>query len=215
MSDLVIICEGQTEQLFCNRILKPHLAAHGVTISNPLIAHSGGGIVGWNHLRPDILNHHAANNAQIITTFIDYYGILPRHNFPDWAAAQLEPDRPTRMTMLEMAMHVDLPGPVAAQFIPYIQLHEFEALVLVDDTAFATRFTPGRYNAPALAALCTNPPETINDGLLTAPSKRIEALVPRYDKKVDGAAIAAVTGLAAIRARCPRFDHWVTTLENL
>ena len=217
MSDLIIVCEGQTEQAFCDKILKNHLAAHNVNIRYPLIAHpgGGGGIVKWPQLKSDILAHHTQSGAAYITTFIDYYGIKPHHNFPDWNLAQTQVDKPTRMSALEAAMKADILQAVGNQFIPYIQLHEFEALVLSDHTVFAQRFNPQKYNAPALAALCANPPETINDGVATAPSKRLKQIVPGYNKTVDGVEIAKLTGLAGIRARCPRFNDWISILEGL
>ncbi len=58
-------------------------------------------------------------------------------------------------------------------------------------------------------------PEDINDNSLTAPSKRIRQLIPRYNKKVHGPLIAAAAGLDAIRTECPLFDRWVMRLESL
>jgi hypothetical protein len=61
------------------------------------------------------------------------------------------------------------------------------------------------------------PPEDINDGELTAPSKRLIAEVPDYEylKAVAGPAIAAQIGLPALRAACPHFHTWITRLEGL
>ena len=58
-------------------------------------------------------------------------------------------------------------------------------------------------------------PEDINDNSDTAPSKRIEKVIPRYKKKVDGPLLAMEIGLAKIRDKCPRFNGWVTNLESL
>ena len=58
-------------------------------------------------------------------------------------------------------------------------------------------------------------PEDINDNVDTAPSKRLENLIPRYDKVVFGPLVALETGLDNIRAECPRFNDWVTKLESL
>jgi len=35
---LVVYAEGQTEELFVNRILRNHLALHGVTVERPVLA---------------------------------------------------------------------------------------------------------------------------------------------------------------------------------
>ena len=58
-------------------------------------------------------------------------------------------------------------------------------------------------------------PEDINDNKDKAPSKRIKKVIPLYNKKVEGPLLAMEMGLAAIRAECPRFNDWVTSLESL
>ncbi len=59
--------------------------------------------------------------------------------------------------------------------------------------------------------------EHIDDGPMTAPSKRIIELIPAYEgsKPSAGPDIAEFIGLAAIRAACPHFDSWLTRLESL
>jgi hypothetical protein len=58
-------------------------------------------------------------------------------------------------------------------------------------------------------------PEDIDEGQTTAPSKRILRYVPIYNKGITGALIVVDLGLPAIRARCPHFHQWLTTLEQL
>ena len=58
-------------------------------------------------------------------------------------------------------------------------------------------------------------PEDINDSSETAPSKRIESLLPSYQKVVDGPEIIAAIGLEVVREECPRFNGWLTRLESL
>ena len=55
----------------------------------------------------------------------------------------------------------------------------------------------------------------MNEGEATAPSKRILAAMPGFDKVDHGVAAAEAIGLQALRAKCPRFDEWITTLEAL
>jgi hypothetical protein len=59
--------------------------------------------------------------------------------------------------------------------------------------------------------------EHIDDGPLTAPSKRIIELIPAYrgSKTSAGPDIAEYTGLPVIRSKCPHFDAWLTRLESL
>jgi hypothetical protein len=140
------------------------------------------------------------------------------HGFPEWANAHLEADKSTRMSILENGMRGDLSVAVRPKFIPYVQLHEFEALVYSDHAVFSNYYSPSEFahnGLAALAALCANAPETINDGLTTAPSKRLITNIPAYDKVNDGAELASLIGLPAIRHNCPRFDAWITQLEHV
>lgn len=215
MKKLIIICEGQTEQEFCDKILKDHFFAHNTNIEYPIILHSGGGIVKWQHLKRQIDLHHATDNQAFITTFIDYYGIEQHHGFPDWTSAHLETDKSIRMTILETGMRNSLDAPLQAKFIPNIQLHEFEALILSDSTVFGSYYDPHEFNNTALTALCSNPPESINNGLTTAPSKRLQTHIPIYDKVTDGPELAKLIGLGTIRVKCPRFNDWLVQLEGI
>ncbi|SRR5258706_7238437 len=215
MKKLIIICEGPSEQTFCDKILKPHFVAIDINVSFPLIAHSNGGIVKWVHLKPDIELNHTADNNAFITTFIDYYGIKAHHGFPQWVNAHLQADRPTRMTTLEIGMLADLSATAQQKFIPNIQLHEFEALTLSDANAFGQYYAPHEFNNAGITALCANAPETVNNGAATAPSKQLKANIPAYDKVTDGTELAKLIGLTTIRAKCPRFNQWITKLEAL
>ena len=58
-------------------------------------------------------------------------------------------------------------------------------------------------------------PEDIDDDPRSAPSKRIAALLPDYDKVVGGNMVASEVGLSAMRTACPRFNAWITRLEAL
>ena len=82
----------------------------------------------------------------------------------------------------------------------------FELLEDVDDDAIAEL---GRVRATF------DTPEGINDGPDTAPSKRILAIMPTYNKRRDGPDLAATIGLDAIRSECRRFDAWVSRMESL
>ena len=58
-------------------------------------------------------------------------------------------------------------------------------------------------------------PEDMNDDSRTAPSRRTEAVIPRYRKRLHGPLIAAATGLETIRTECPRFNARLESLETL
>jgi hypothetical protein len=52
-------------------------------------------------------------------------------------------------------------------------------------------------------------PELVNDGVDTAPSKRIMSAYPHYAKTIDGPLVIAEAGLDAIRSTCPHADDWL------
>lgn len=106
---------------------------------------------------------------------------------------------------------------VASRVIPYVQMHEFEALLFADVARFSILIEVSDPIIQRLREILDEfkSPEEIDDSPLTAPSKRIKALVPRYRKVVDGPDLAQEIGLPAIRDACPRFDGWVRRLEGL
>lgn len=56
-------------------------------------------------------------------------------------------------------------------------------------------------------------PELVNDGVDTAPSKRIMSAYPQYAKTIDGPLVIAEAGLGAIRSSCPHAADWLRELE--
>jgi len=102
---------------------------------------------------------------------------------------------------------------------PYVQQHEFEGLLFSDVDGFSTLGLSGVDKA-CLESLRRirnhfDTPEDINDDQATAPSKRIEAFIPRYRKRLHGPLVAEAIGLERMRAECPMFDQWLTRLESL
>lgn len=57
-------------------------------------------------------------------------------------------------------------------------------------------------------------PEEINDSSDTAPSKRLQILIPGYQKPLMGVLAALEIGLETIRRECPLFANWIKKLEQ-
>jgi hypothetical protein len=135
------------------------------------------------------------------------------NDFPGYAEALKVADPYGRIQVLEEAMARDIGD---RRFIPYIQLHEFEALILADAQQLEWEYL--EHEEP-ISELCTmvgnGNPELINDGPTTAPSRRILSLIPEYDKATAGVVVAGKIGLVTLRQRCRHFDAWVTKLEQL
>jgi hypothetical protein len=214
MNNIIIIGEGPTEQAFCNDVLQPFFNEHELYLENPTIKKTRGGIVPWEVLKKEIKTH-LTNSSAVVTTLIDYYGIKAEHNFPGWEDSRKIPNRPARMDFLENAMIEDIPDSVRYRFIPYIQLHEFEALLFSDITAIESNFETEEFRDPLYLIKTYNEfpnPEDINDGKDTAPSKRLNTILEGYSKVVYGSLLAQEIGLDTIRAKCFRFNQWI---ENL
>ena len=144
---------------------------------------------------------------------IDFYALPPE--FPGWAEARRKNAPVDRVRALEQAFYAQF-GDV--RFHPYIQLHEFEALLYCDLNELEHRMTNSEGGIAALRREVSHfHPEEINEGAHTAPSKRIINHLPVYERsKVRvGAPAAAAIGLSALRSKCPHFNEWLTRLEQL
>lgn len=222
MKRLIIIGEGQTEQAFCNDVLQDYFNARGIYIQNPTIKKSKGGIVSWVELKKQIENHLKQDTSVVVSLLIDYYGISSKHQFPNWAEALTIVDRNQRMTAIEQAMLEDIEGNMRHRFIPYIQLHEFEGLLFSDKQIFDNSFDPDEFNDYQYLQETLDTfdnPEEINDSRETAPSKRLERIIRGYKSEKEnlkifyGTLLAQAIGLNTIMKKCPRFHHWISTLE--
>ena len=107
-------------------------------------------------------------------------------------------------------------------FLPYVQLHEFEALAFADVEKLASVTAPlqnrtvehHRKQFEEIVAAAGHP-EAINDNYETCPSRRIVAIEPGYRKRVHGPITTARIGLAMLREQCQHFAAWLTRLEQL
>lgn len=101
------------------------------------------------------------------------------------------------------------------RFVPFVLMHEFEALLFSDCDRFANAIGQGDV-ADILQAVRAQfaTPEEIDDSPETAPSKRIKEIVPGYDKPFMGNLAILEIGLATIRSECRHFDEWLARLEQ-
>jgi hypothetical protein len=109
------------------------------------------------------------------------------------------------------------------QLIPYVQLHEFEALVFSEVKTMAAVVAPLHSSNSEKALIQKFQaildekgfPEAINDSYSTCPSRRIQAIVNGYRKRSNGPIITQKIGLPTLRERCQHFAEWVLKLEAL
>ncbi len=220
MNRVLVLVEGQTEKKFIKEVMSPGLVAGNIFLTARLTGKPGhrGGIREYQSVRKEIIALLNQNNSVYCTTMFDYYGLpkswpgrtqtsgLSFHQIPCLIEAAVRED-----IIHAMGKSFD-----RRRFIPYIQMHEFEALLFSDPEILAETI-----QLPALSEIFQSivddygSPEAINDNFETAPSRRILALCPGYQKVLHGSIIAQRIGLTAMRTKCIHFNEWFTKLESL
>lgn len=224
MSDLVAIVEGLTEQIFVRDQLAEHLGIRGIWTNAILSGKKGksGGVPQWASAKNDVLR--ALKQGNYVTTMFDFYG-MPT----DWPGREEAAGLPwnQRGDHVENAITQDVANAIGdkfdeRQFIPYVQVHEFEALAFADVSILADKTAPLAGPHPqslgekfqSILDSAGNP-EAINDNYETCPSRRIKEIVKRYRKPLNGPIITKAIGLEKLRRECAHFDGWLTRLEAL
>lgn len=220
---LHVFAEGLTEQTFADTVLKPHLASLGVYMQKPsLIAHARkkrrthrGGGRNFRAMQNDIERRRNQEPGRDVffTTMIDLYGLDPK--FPGAEEAAESGSDPYRRVEILQDSWLEATGD--DRFIPFIQLHEFEAYLFCDVYRFSFFFQNAGSRISALQRVVDDfgSPELIDDGQHSAPSKRIISQFPDYQKTTVGPQMAKLIGLETITRKCPHFRGWIQRLEGL
>ena len=226
MARLMIHVEGETEEAFVNELLSAHLHNFGYEhvsarlIGNARLRERRGGIRAWSTVKKDILNHLKEDSGCLATTMVDYYG-LPQTGDRAWPGRAEAGNLPfdQKAARVERSLLADIAQELgnqfeARRFIPFVVMHEYEGLLFSDCDAFAeaiARPQLGQRFREIRRQFAT--PEEIDDSPVTAPSKRVEALVAGYQKPLLGTLAALKMGLDKIRGECPHFRDWLDRLE--
>lgn len=194
MARVHIVTEGSTEKNFVDDVLKPYLALKGVYVD----AHSvttrkdrrknrvyRGGLDKVDHLLKDLKLWLLESQNQpdcYVTTMVDLYA-FPYQQKPDWVRDfENQPDGLRKAIFLQEKLREEFAE--FSRFIPYVQLHEFEALLLTDTAIIHSAFK-GMHPEGKLSQLNHNirnlSPEEVNQGQHSAPSKRIIQYYPEYE----------------------------------
>lgn len=206
MTRVIVYCEGPTEETFVNRILAPSFWSKNIYLT----ASPCNGVSKYSIIKKDLSTLCRHDPSAVITTMLDYYAL------PSDTPGMRDT---VNGTIYDKVSHVE--GKIKEDIgvdnlIPYLMLHEFEALLFSDPTCFSYCGLSNR----KIAELCSirdgvETPEHINNSPNTAPSKRILRIYPEYDKVLDGFNIAEDIGLTTMRSECRHFDKWVNFLEKL
>lgn len=217
MKLILILVEGQTEERFVKDLLVPHFDTLELRLT-PTIVRTGkdtsgssnkGGYLSFAKLARQVRNLLGNSAAAVVTTMLDYYG-LPS-DFPGLDAKKGHASE--HVLHLEQCFHEELHRD--GRFIPYLSLHELEALFLAAPDVIAEGMRQPDSVQILERAMGGRRPEEVNDGPETHPSKLITTTFRRYGKIKDGIRIAKRIGLEKMRAECPHFDGWLRHLEAL
>lgn len=215
---LGISVEGQTEEGFVKELLIPHLRQFGVEAKPTIVSTSratdgrkakGGGI-NIDRVANELRNLLTGYPDGYVTSLYDFYGFAAKRSGET-------------VEQLETRIAATLGTP--RNLIPYVQIYEFEGLLLSDPAIAASYFeAPAMEPAIRSAVSRAGSPENVNDSPETAPSKRLETWTrqhgspKRYQqatKTLHGPLLAARLTLPVIRNACPRFAAWLSRLETL
>lgn len=202
MTRVAISVEGPTEEAFVKRLLVGYLEEKGIFVQ-PFPLH---GNITVQRLALDMANFFWS--FDFVTSLVDFYG------FRDKGEKTIEELEENISETIDKRIGRSWDQ---SRIFPYIQQYEFEGLLFSNVDGF--RLVP-KVDGECLTRLGQvrqqfKTPEDINDNSTTAPSKRIKALIPRYNKVLHGPLVAEETGLDRIRNECPRFNEWLSHLESL
>ncbi len=220
MIRVCVVVEGATEESFVKKVLAPAFWAQEIFLNPIIIGRPGhkGGNTNYQRVSRDVVLYLKQDQTAYCSMMLDFYGL--GESFPGTPA-------PANLTNVETVRHIEdavkadicnaVPGLQAElRFLPYLQLHEFEALLFSDPTAFANGIS-----RPDLAAGFQQvrdgfeTPEDIDDSPDTAPSKRILAAVPKYKKVIQGSLAAQSVGIDRMKEECPHFAGWLDEIAAL
>lgn len=224
---LHILCEGQTEQGFADKVLKPYLQAQGITsVKSTMVTTNRkmniqGGMLSYQQAKQDLSILFKSNlddeyTSHFFTTMFDFYA-LP-NDFPNYSEAIKIQDKYQMIDSVEVSFANDINE---CRFIPYIQLHEFEALVFCGIEYLKELYPECDKSVKILNTVLADfdNPELINHGSSTAPSKRIIHAIEseakqkyKYNKPKSGTFVTENVGIDKLRHDCPHFNKWIERL---
>ena len=210
MKTVIIICEGPTEEVFCSNLLSQYLQ-NSCRIEIRLL----GGNCNWQRIKDMVEKALKQQKNALVTTFFDYYGVKTK-KFPNWKeiVGINKANVRERIEILESGMLEEIDSNLRYRFIPYVQLHEFEALLFNNIEVFDEMFEFEQYDRAELLNIFNEfpDPEMIDQGTETSPSHRLIKIIPAYRKVIQGNAIAEKIGIEQIRQKNKHFNDWIEQL---
>lgn len=217
--EVYVIVEGTAEQTFIRDVLAPEMSYKRVFLYPVLIGKPGhkGGDVRFERAKSDIGMFLKQRTGTYVSTMFDFFRI--ESGWPGVVNISNNDTAIEKAKKIEIATHASikklfLDHNIDQRFIPYIEMHEFEALLFSDISILAKETGINKKTLQDILDECKEP-EEINDGPDTAPSKRLISLCKGYRKVAMGKTITEAIGIPTIREKCPHFNQWLTRIEKL
>ena len=215
MKNVYIYCEGQSEETFINNLLYPYFSNLNINV-RPILCTTGtkrnvkykGGVTTYAKIKHELQilckNHH----NEFVTTMFDYYR-MPK----DTPGIQSDrADLHERIELIENTINQDL-GIKNCKF--NLVVHEFEGLLFSKPDAFSLIAEQAIVSEIKKIRASFMTPEHINNSPETAPSKRLEKLIPGYAKIKNGLLISENIGIDLLLTECPHFSQWIKEIIDI
>jgi hypothetical protein len=214
--------EGDTERRFILTVLQVHFDQFPVElvpvpISKRKIIRGSfdrGGTAVKSLTVAEIKRSILAQDVIAVTTMLDYFKL-----HQSYGRKSIEGSSDLEIALImESLLRKELND--HPKFVPYLQLHDFEALLFSSPEKIATILGEKSKVIDHLRKVRNQfpNPESIDDK--TPPFYQLEKICKKYlgkdiyQKTTHGNLIAKEIGLSTIRSQCPHFDQWLTELEN-
>ena len=216
---VMAIVEGKTEQIFTKYLLAPYLANKMIFMTATQVTKPGakGGDVRFERIRDDVGRHLKQRSDSYVTTFVAYYGVKEWPDL-DKVPSNASPSRIAEIVNNAAKEYIVRSFPdlrAEERFVPYMSIHEFEALLFSDSAVLAAELRITEQEVIDVLKECRDP-EAINDDPRTAPSKRLaDWSKKKFLKTAHGIAIAKKIGIPGMREKCSLFDTWLRQFEDI
>lgn len=222
MKQIFIVVEGETEERFVREVLYNHFILREIHveaqqwITNRKLGLRGGGSnfdLIENHVKR-VVARYKNDPTVFVSTMIDLYAFPQQGNtIYDEEVKKQSGKSKAHLLQEKFAQRI-----AYRNFIPYVQLHEYEALLLSKPDSLSHFYTDKSAEIELIKKeIIGIAPEDINETPENAPSKRIIRHIPSYEKQKTTAGVMAAQkiGLPLLRKNCPHFDEWITKLESI
>lgn len=190
--DVYIIVEGSTELTFVRDVLAPHMAEKRIYLYSPIIGRPGhkGGDIRFVRARKEIGKYLKQRKNTVISTMFDYFRIDSKWPGKEEVSKKIRNGAALTASRKAEILETEMLGKIVKRFsdqnverrfIPYVAMHEFEALLFSDADILAEKAEMEVSLIRKIVEAHGNP-EEINDDPVKAPGKRLVALKKGYRK---------------------------------